>query len=105
MRSNVGVDGESPGTGGVARGGSNRRCDAADAGGAPASNWGCSGYNVARDLFEEKQRWEESTTIQLATRTPEQLGLGLFITTEYWMPGRTGYELLKHVKNYMPYGS
>jgi hypothetical protein len=31
-------------------------------------------------------------------RAPELLCLGLFITTEYWMPGRTGYELLKRVK-------
>jgi hypothetical protein len=37
------------------------------------------------------------TIVELATRTLELLGLGLFITTEYWMPGRTGYELLKHV--------
>jgi CheY-like chemotaxis protein len=38
------------------------------------------------------------TIVELATRTLELLGLGLFITTEYWMPGRTGYEILKRVK-------
>jgi two-component response regulator (ARR-A family) len=41
--------------------------------------------------------------VESATRALELLGLGLItnvnmIITDYWMPGMTGYELLKHVK-------
>lgn len=43
------------------------------------------------------------TTVESATRALELLGLGLItnvnmIITDYWMPGMTGYELLKRVK-------
>ncbi|VAH54192.1 unnamed protein product [Triticum turgidum subsp. durum] len=43
------------------------------------------------------------TTVDSATRALELLGLGLItdvnmIITDYWMPGMTGYELLKRVK-------
>lgn len=43
------------------------------------------------------------TTVESATRALELLALGLLpdvnmIITDYWMPGMTGYELLKHVK-------
>lgn len=43
------------------------------------------------------------TTVDSATRALELLALGLvpdvnMIITDYWMPGMTGYELLKHVK-------
>ena len=43
------------------------------------------------------------TTVDSVARALEQLALGLLrdvnmIITDYWMPGMTGYELLKHVK-------
>ena len=43
------------------------------------------------------------TTVDSVARALEQLALGLLrdvnmIITYYWMPGMTGYELLKHVK-------
>jgi two-component response regulator ARR-A family len=43
------------------------------------------------------------TAVESTTRTLELLALGLLpgvimIITDYWMPGMTGYELLKRVK-------
>lgn len=55
---------------------------------------------IAKILRSSKYR---VTTVDSATRALELLGLGLItdvnmIITDYWMPGMTGYELLKHVK-------
>jgi hypothetical protein len=53
VRSKVVEDCEPPGTGGIVGGGLNRWRGAAGTGGAPATNWRCSGYNVARKVVEE----------------------------------------------------
>lgn len=55
---------------------------------------------IAKILRSSKYR---VTTVESATRALELLGLGLvpnvnMIITDYWMPGMTGYELLKRVK-------
>ncbi|CAM0902445.1 unnamed protein product [Alopecurus aequalis] len=55
---------------------------------------------IAKILRSSKYR---VTTVESATRALELLGLGLItnvnmIITDYWMPGMTGYELLKRVK-------
>ncbi|KAF7012212.1 hypothetical protein CFC21_026427 [Triticum aestivum] len=55
---------------------------------------------IAKILRSSKYR---VTTVDSATRALELLGLGLItdvnmIITDYWMPGMTGYELLKRVK-------
>nr|BAA82873.1 ZmRR2 [Zea mays]BAA85113.1 response regulator 2 [Zea mays] len=55
---------------------------------------------IAKILRSSKYR---VTTVDSATRALELLALGLvpdvnMIITDYWMPGMTGYELLKHVK-------
>lgn len=55
---------------------------------------------IAKILRSSKYR---VTTVESATRALELLALGLLpdvnmIITDYWMPGMTGYELLKHVK-------
>nr|UXL82658.1 ARR8 [Lolium perenne] len=55
---------------------------------------------IAKILRSSKYR---VTTVDSATRALELLALGLLpdvnmIITDYWMPGMTGYELLKHVK-------
>jgi len=55
---------------------------------------------IAKILRSSKYR---VTTVDSATRALELLGLGLvtdvnMIITDYWMPGMTGYELLKRVK-------
>ncbi|XP_062227112.1 two-component response regulator ORR6-like [Phragmites australis] len=55
---------------------------------------------IAKILRSSKYR---VTTVESATRALELLGLGLLpdvnmIITDYWMPGMTGYELLKRVK-------
>ncbi|XP_062186186.1 two-component response regulator ORR6-like [Phragmites australis] len=55
---------------------------------------------IAKILRSSKYR---VTTVESATRALELLCLGLLpdvnmIVTDYWMPGMTGYELLKRVK-------
>lgn len=55
---------------------------------------------IAKILRSSKYR---VTTVDSATRALELLGLGVItdvnmIITDYWMPGMTGYELLKRVK-------
>ncbi|XP_006653015.1 two-component response regulator ORR6-like [Oryza brachyantha] len=55
---------------------------------------------IAKILRSSKYR---VTTVESATRALELLCLGLvpnvnMIITDYWMPGMTGYELLKRVK-------
>uniref|UniRef100_A0A0A9CSV6 Crr2 n=1 Tax=Arundo donax TaxID=35708 RepID=A0A0A9CSV6_ARUDO len=55
---------------------------------------------IAKILRSSKYR---VTTVESATRALELLVLGLLpdvnmIITDYWMPGMTGYELLKRVK-------
>jgi two-component response regulator ARR-A family len=55
---------------------------------------------IARILRSSRYR---VTAVESTTRTLELLALGLLpgvimIITDYWMPGMTGYELLKRVK-------
>jgi two-component response regulator ARR-A family len=55
---------------------------------------------IARILRDSRYR---VTDVESATRASELLAMGLLpdvsmIITDYWMPGMTGYELLKRVK-------